>query len=60
MHMILLLLLFATPALASERPARQIVVAAHPLAAEAGLAMLRAGGSAADAAVAAQAVLSVV
>ncbi|MFT8244534.1 gamma-glutamyltransferase [Roseomonas sp. BN140053] len=40
-------------------PAR-MVVAAHPLAAAAGLAMLREGGSAVDAAVAAQAVLALV
>lgn len=56
-------LLAAIPATAAEPPARaarQMVVAAHPLAAEAGLAMLRRGGTAADAAVAAQMVLSVV
>ncbi len=40
--------------------ARQAVVAAHPLAAEAGLQMLRAGGSALDAAIAAQMVLGLV
>jgi gamma-glutamyltranspeptidase/glutathione hydrolase len=39
---------------------RQMIVAAHPLAARAGLDVLRAGGSAADAAIAAQLVLGVV
>jgi len=40
--------------------ARQMVVAAHPLAAQAGLAALRAGGSAADGALAVQMVLGLV
>ena len=54
---VLALLLFAaSPAWAQ----RQMVVAAHPLAAEAGLAALRAGGTALDAAVAVQAMLAVV
>lgn len=39
---------------------RHMVVAAHPLAAEAGLAMLRQGGSAIDAGIAAQMVLNLV
>ena len=39
---------------------REAVVAAHPIAAQAGAAILRAGGSAADAAIAAQLVLAVV
>lgn len=48
----------STPA---DAPARQgFVAAAHPLAAEAGLAVLRRGGSAVDAAVAIQAMLSLV
>ncbi len=40
--------------------AQHMVVAAHPLASEAGLALLRAGGSAADAALAMQLVLGLV
>ncbi len=43
-----------------SRHARAMVVAANPLAARAGLDVLRAGGSAADAAVAVQAVLGLV
>ena len=39
---------------------RRMVVAAHPLAAEAGLAILRKGGSAVDAGIATQMVLNVV
>lgn len=45
---------------AAETAYPQVVVAAHPLAAEAGLAVLEQGGHAMDAAVAVQAVLSVV
>jgi len=51
-----LALLAALPAGAQ----RQMVAAAHPLAAEAGLAVLKAGGTALDAAVATQAMLTVV
>jgi gamma-glutamyltranspeptidase/glutathione hydrolase len=43
-----------------ELPRRHMIVAAHPLAAEAGRAILRAGGSAVDAAIAAQMVLTLV
>lgn len=42
------------------QPARAFVIAANPLAAEAGMKVLRAGGSAVDAAVAVQATLSLV
>jgi len=45
---------------APELPQRHMVVAANPLAAEAGLEVLRAGGSAVDAAVAVQMVLTLV
>jgi len=54
----LFLLTPATHPLAAGK--RQMVAAAHPLAAEAGLAMLRAGGNAMDAAVAVQLVLTLV
>ncbi len=43
-----------------QRFAREAIVAAHPLAAEAGARLLRAGGSALDAAIAAQWVLGLV
>jgi gamma-glutamyltranspeptidase/glutathione hydrolase len=55
----LLLLALLLPAGAQAQP-RQAVAAAHPLAAEAGMAMLRAGGAAMDAAIAVQAVLTLV
>ncbi|MFC7736011.1 gamma-glutamyltransferase [Roseomonas sp. GCM10028921] len=59
-----LFLLAALPALAqapaASMPQRQMVAAAHPLAAEAGLEVLRRGGGAVDAAVAVQAVLTLV
>ncbi len=52
--------LLAVPA-SAETPAKlHIIVAAEPYAAEAGLEMLRAGGSAVDAAIAAQLVLTLV
>jgi gamma-glutamyltranspeptidase/glutathione hydrolase len=57
--LLVLLLLAAAPAGAATA-SRHMVAAAHPLAAEAGLAMLRAGGTALDAAVAAQMVLALV
>ncbi|MES2714061.1 MAG: gamma-glutamyltransferase [Pseudomonadota bacterium] len=53
-------LLLALPAAAQPLAQRHMVAAAHPLAAEAGLAMLRDGGSAIDAAVAVQMVLTLV
>ncbi|MCB4822550.1 gamma-glutamyltransferase [Roseicella aerolata] len=59
-RLVLLLLLVALAASAPARAQRQMVAAAHPLAAEAGMAMLRAGGTALDAAIATQAVLAVV
>ncbi len=46
--------------LASQVAKRHMIAAANPLAAEAGLEILRAGGSAADAAIAAQLVLGLV
>ena len=63
MRLPLLVLLACLPSAtaAAAQPAhRHMIVAAEPLAAEAGLAALRAGGSAVDAAIAAQAVLAVV
>lgn len=44
----------------AELPKKQMIAAAHPLAVEAGLEILRAGGSAVDAAVTVQAVLGLV
>ncbi|WP_043364533.1 gamma-glutamyltransferase [Belnapia sp. F-4-1] len=55
-RLVLLLLCLAFPAQAQ----RQMVVAAHPMASAAGLAMLRAGGNAVDAAIATQAMLTLV
>jgi gamma-glutamyltranspeptidase/glutathione hydrolase len=54
-----LLILAATPAVA-ETPPHQMIAASHPLAADAGLAVLHEGGTAADAAIAAELVLAVV
>ncbi|WP_458096905.1 gamma-glutamyltransferase [Roseomonas sp. WA12] len=56
----LLVLLFPNFARAADPVQRQMVAAAHPLAAEAGLEVLRRGGAAVDAAVAVQAVLTLV
>jgi gamma-glutamyltranspeptidase/glutathione hydrolase len=50
----------ATPSAPAAAQASGMVAAANPMAVEAGLQMLRAGGSAADAAVAVQAVLGLV
>jgi len=51
---------FAATATAGELPGRHVIVATHKLATDAGLEMLRKGGSAVDAAVAAQAVMGLV
>ncbi len=50
----------SAPTLAQTLPQRHMVAAANPLAAEAGRAMLRRGGSAVDAAIATQMVLTLV
>ncbi len=58
---LLLLPVLLAPLLAAAQPAqRHMVAAGHPLAVEAGLGVLRDGGSALDAAVAVQAVLTLV
>ncbi len=59
-RLVLMTLLFCAPLAAQDTPRRPIVVASHPLASEAGLAILRQGGSALDAAIAIQAVLTLV
>ncbi|ANK80338.1 MAG: gamma-glutamyltransferase [Rhizobiales bacterium NRL2] len=55
---LIFILLISVSARAETRP--PMVAAAHPLAAEAGMAVLRDGGSAVDAAIAVQAVLTLV
>ncbi|WP_135470104.1 gamma-glutamyltransferase [Crenalkalicoccus roseus] len=57
---LLLVLLAAAPAGAQAVAKRHMIAASHPAAAEAGLAVLREGGSALDAAIAAQAMLTLV
>lgn len=52
--------MLTTAALAGSAEAERMVAAAHPLAAEAGMAALRNGGSAVDAAIAVQTVLTLV
>jgi gamma-glutamyltranspeptidase / glutathione hydrolase len=59
-HAVCALLLIAGCATAPELPQRHAMAAANPHAAHAGLEMLRAGGSAVDAAIAAQMVLTLV
>lgn len=60
-RLLILLFILLLPAAQAAGPAkRHMVAAAHPLAAEAGLAVLRAGGNAMDAAVAVQLVLTLV
>ena len=49
------LFLFGQPASGAVRAEKQMIVASHPLAAEAGRDILRRGGSAVDAAIAAAA-----
>ncbi len=61
MRFILLALLLLSPLAGhAQQPPRMAVAAGHPLAAEAGMVALRAGGGAVDAAVAVQAVLTLV
>jgi gamma-glutamyltranspeptidase / glutathione hydrolase len=55
-----LALLCVTPVARADNPRRDMIAAANPLAAEAGRAILRRGGSAVDAAIAAQLVLNLV
>ncbi len=60
MRRLLILLLLLAPPLHAETARRHMVVAPHPMAAEAGRAILREGGSALDAAIAAAMMLTLV
>jgi gamma-glutamyltranspeptidase/glutathione hydrolase len=58
--LLILALAFAAPAYAQTLAKHEMIAAANPFAARAGLAMLKKGGSAVDAAIATQMVLNLV